>query len=171
MRKLVVLMLVLGMASLANAGVISLVGPASMDPGTSATWKIAYSGSPADIQMFDVTIAVDALVGSLSNATITASDRLTDYDYIGENVAGQDYELAGMNDTAGMYLGHVNGALATITFTAGSTPGVYTIDPVIVFMAGTGFGDITGDTAAQGLEVTITPEPATMLILGLGGSD
>ncbi len=71
----------------------------------------------------------------------------------------------GLADNAGDVFG--DGALVTLNLTAGTDAGTTTIDALPDFLAA---GFFTFDSVAgQQFTVNVTPEPATLMLLGIGG--
>jgi len=169
-RALFVLLAVaLGIASLANAGTIAITGANGEScifacPGDVVPLKLVYTGEPA-IGSFDVILAPP--FGSVGNVAIAAGNRQTDYDYINDNGDGS-FEVSASN--ADSALTTVGGVLATFTLTIpiGITADNFLFNPVV-------YGDTlygAGMVAMSGYDVegvSMVPEPATIVLLGLGG--
>jgi len=168
MKKLLILVMVLAMASFANATLVSISGPSTLDKDTTATYTVSYSGTPA-VGSADIDAVADlATKGTLSGGAIVATNRDTTTDWIalpvGTNQNG--YEFSAANATSGIALGT---DLFTFVLTAvGNVGQVITLsmsensfyDAVFVALPG---------VTLSGMDVTITPEPMTIALLGLGG--
>ena len=171
MKKLIALVLVLGLASLANAGSVSITGSDTIVCGTTETYTVVYSGSP-DIVGFDVDVCpVGDCPATITEAgvTILAANRNTDLDYIGP---GYNCELTGVEVVAGSDAA----ALGTTWFTFDLTAAPLgeceycqwvTLTLYDVYIMDTGWQQVNPDMGT--LDVHCIPEPASMLLLGLGG--
>jgi len=164
MKKLLALVLVLGMSSMASAFLIQVDGPATLMPGEKGvyTYSIADDGGRGGLNFFDVYVEMSNDLATLTDATFLATTRnAVDYDYNG--IADNPAEFAFGADSGGL------DALMSIEVTAGAVPGVFDIVTTGVY-----FADITWDDTfmadfAGGAGIQIVPEPITMTLLGLGG--
>jgi len=170
MKKLLILVMVLAMASLANATIVSITGPSTIALGGTAAYTVSQSGTPA-IGSADIDAVADlATKGTLSAGAIVATGRDTTTDYIGApfGTNSNGYEFSAANLTSGVALGT---NLFTFTLTATGTLGQI----IALSMVENSFYDATfvqiptGSVGLQGMNVTITPEPMTIALLGLGG--
>jgi len=167
MRKFLVLVLVLGMASLANAGlvlnpasatialngstILSLTTNAQISAGVNEQYAMILgpAGSLAWDTSAVTTISGDVFAMTVADAGATVPAG-TDGVYVGVFNFGTAY-------AAGSTI--VDGIKVT-----GLKAGQYAISLKNVDMDGS---TITGD--AGSMTLTVTPEPATLVILGLGG--
>jgi len=102
MKKFLVLVMVLGMASTVNAQLgLSISGPDSLVTNATGTYTVSYSG--ATMLAADVDIVVD--FGSIGGGVILTTNRNSGLDFTGINIASSNYEVAIMNDVAATDLG------------------------------------------------------------------
>ena len=171
MKKLIALVLVLGLASLANAGTVSITGPAEIVCGTSETYTVVYTGTP-DIVAFDIDVCPSGecpATISTGGVTIIAANRNPDYDYVGPGYYCPD---DGIEVGAGSDAAALGTTWFTFTLTAAADPPCeycqyVTLTPGYVFIMDTDWQEYVPDFAS--LEVHCIPEPASMLLIGLGG--
>ncbi|MGA2070261.1 MAG: hypothetical protein ABSG97_02835 [Sedimentisphaerales bacterium] len=172
MKKLLVLALVLSMAAAANATLsISLSGPTTLEKNAVGTYTIGYAGV-TNFGGYDLDIVSDQGAqpfGISGGAILTpASNRDTGGDIVGINTTTSNYEISAENFTltGGTDMGS---PLATFSFTAGSVVGIVNIS----LLENSDFFDNAanslGTADMPSMAVTITPEPMTMCLLGLGG--
>lgn len=151
MKKLLVLALVMGVASLASAGVELVPGlEYTVDTGTQT---VTLTGT--DVISFVMNFTVDS--GVLSNGSTAAAFTTVNYD--GMWAYGAWLGVSAANTTA------VSGDIFSIQYDAGATA-ITLVDSVYTGNAGINFG--AGDVALNGMVIEI-PEPATMALLSLGG--
>jgi len=154
MKKLVVLMVVLGLASLASAvPVLSIGGPSSVAIGNTITLTVSSNNTEAYTAYvgFDPVAAatitgVAATASAGEQAAVTASP----YGYA-------NYFTIEAKDTSDPFNSVAAGVQFNISF-KGLAQGA--VD-VLLF-------DNTFSTVVGTQRVTVTPEPATLAILGLG---
>ena len=170
MKKVLVLMLVLGMASLANAGLViapategvlvgSDLGISAIDGQTAdrAVWLVVTGPGTIDMTtgvFADPQFATTA-EGRLFNMDIASPDNVDFVAYLAE-LAGAPVSAVGFADIS--IPGSTYPVLASSVITGISYAG--TADFVVTMF--------DGDAFANNGSVTITPEPATLAILGLG---
>ena len=166
MKKLLTLMLVLGLVSTANAAIIQLSYNGVTDgPGNVTAVTVNYTVDPAfkidvhsdtDNYNYDtwVTITGPATGFSVANTTIlpAAGDDAGVYD-----VARPDHLWVQALDSAAPF-----NVVAGLHFEWAMT---CTGDGVVLVQ----LKDFNSDQVLDTIEVTQIPEPATMLLLGLGG--
>jgi hypothetical protein len=167
MKKLLVLLMVLGLVSAANAALtVSISGPNSLETDETGTYTIDFSG--ADIISADVDVISDS--GSqpygIGGGVVIATGRNTGLDWADLNTSTGNYEL-----TAGQDNGEtIGGPLFTFEFTAPSaipSGGTVTLSMIELSFFDADFEMVTPSLGT--MEVTITPEPMTIALLGLGG--
>jgi hypothetical protein len=164
MKKLLVLVLVLSMATLANAAlVLTIDGPATLLTGETGTYTIGYSG--ADLGLVSSDVDVIATLGSIGGGAGITTNRDVALDVFGINGATGNYECAIINDVLATDLGS---PLMSFQFTAGMVTG-----PAVIQLLDNGQMDTTW-TIIEGavlptMNVMITPEPMTLGLLALGG--
>jgi hypothetical protein len=165
MKKLIVVLIVLSMASAANAMgglplTLAISGPDSLVTGATGTYTVSYAG--ATILLSDVDIVTD--LGTIGGGVILTTNRDTALDWTAENSITGNYEVSICNDVLQTDLGYL---LFSFQLTAPGTTGVATIS-----LIGNAFYDLDWNVLTNAvlptMEVTITPEPITIGLLGLG---
>jgi hypothetical protein len=162
MKKLLVLVLVLSMASMASATLtLSISGPDSLVIGTQGTYTISYTGGT--ILASDVDISADK--GTIGGGVIITTNKDGALDLVRVNPLSGKYQIAITNDLVGTDLGSPT---ASFVFTAPMTTGT-----ALLTLGDNGQIDldwvVLGDAVMGSKSVLITPEPMTMMLLGLGG--
>jgi hypothetical protein len=169
MKKLLIFMLVLGMASWANAALsVYISGPNTLSENEVGDYTVTYSG--ATIASADVDIVSDEGLQpyGIGGGVILTTNRDSAYDIVGINSSSGNYEISMANGlTPPTDLGS---PLFSFQYTA---PSVAPLDgKVILSLIENSFFDLDWNliegTVMPTLEVTI-PEPATIALLGLGG--
>jgi len=159
MKKLLALVLVLGLASVAGAA-LKLDAPASVD-GLATTISVVAGGGVVPTDYFAVVVADGA--GVVTGFTVVAPDSIQFDMY-----EGADAFLPGSN---GIWGGIAN--IAGTTTAADGTPfltGINLTVPAFGLVTVQLIGDLFGQqTVVDTAEVMFTPEPITMTLLGLGG--
>jgi hypothetical protein len=165
MKKLLVLMLVLGMASLANAGLVLNPTSIIVDEGLSAPVAISTDAAISSGVGEQYLLLVGPAGISITADVATAISG----DCFIMNAA--DAGVAGPGGQDGVYGGVFNfGA----TYVAGSTifDGItvtgLTAGQYVATLYNVDFDGVTITGTAGEIAVTVTPEPATLAILGLG---
>jgi hypothetical protein len=156
MKKLLVLALVMGIASLATAGFdLSTINGLSYSVDGN---KLTITG--ADVVGYTMNLAPEG--GSLSNGVVAAG-------FIGTANAGSEYYGVWTGVAASVGGGgnpNVTGTIFTIDFTPGTSLVTF------AYSSAAGASTITMGTETitlDGYSMTIVPEPMTMGLLGLGG--
>ena len=197
MRKLLILMLVLGLASYASAGLSWTVtgstvapGSTSVNPGDVLTLDLVETGDNVVSMVIDwitdgdptgglfTSSAVDpgfnviAVPGMSTGVPVPVFDAfLTGYAYPPSGLPLDDWAWVDVLST--LAPPPTGPGMLTLGYTASMTPGVYNI-------AGGVYGpplgganvvneQVGGGTPLPGLAITVVPEPMTMVLLGLGG--
>jgi hypothetical protein len=155
MKKLLVLALVLGMATLANATLtngltLNVTGTAVTVTGTSTTdWDLVVISnktlSPLDASALNMSVApsMSGLMAGFSDLVAGCADDLSAY------TSGAVWTITSASGET-----YKTGTYLTLTSTAGATVTLAQFDE--------------GTTHLVGMQ-TIVPEPMTMALLGLGG--
>jgi len=166
MKKILVLMLVLGLATAANATMSLTIQdvPSSMEVDDSAVIAINDSvGYVSGDDLYFVLVA-DTGLATISGGSVMADTQ--DTSILG-TATGIGYDGT-LGDGIGGYVGSTGGT----AFGPGDY--IYDIDlaadaqgTVTVYLLTT--VDFAEWTTADSAEVTITPEPITLALLGLGG--
>lgn len=163
MKKVLVLMLVLGVASLASANYVPTVnGGLSVTVGKGGTVTLVVANNTAgvagNLQQADDYVLFDTpgLVASVGGPTYGSAYLTGAPGWIDQtgSMAGL-YEL---NNSLAANTAVPVGNIVTITLTMGNTQGTTN---VTVYE-----GDLS--TVDGNASITVTPEPATLAILGLG---
>lgn len=151
MKKVLVLALVLGIASMASATLS--YSPTAITMGLNSTATVTISADSAD--MYEVWAGAD----TSDIAEITA---VSAYDAAGEDASGTASAYAGWWILIAKDLDPDNppdvaaGDHWDVTISSGSTTGTITLDSACYSGGGT-------------IDVTVIPEPITVALLGLGG--
>ena len=150
------------MASAANAQILelSISGPSSLATGATGTYTVSYSD--ATICFSDVDIICD--LGTIGGGVILTTNRDTEYDWTAANPETGNYEVIIAND---MLVTDLGSPLFSFQLTAPGTTGVATISLIENYFFDLNWNMVT-DTFMPSKEVTITPEPVTIGLLGLG---
>jgi hypothetical protein len=168
MRKLLVLMLVLGLASWASASPVSISGPTSLTIGQTGTYTISLSGTPRVI-CFDMDIHLNNELCPSSNWTIIATNIDTGYNYIGDPLhtpPNYGKEITAMQSSGNTPVGDdwITFQITNVDQTSNWTN--ITLEEVSFW--DTNWLQIT-DMVLNSLAVHNIPEPMTLVLLGLGG--
>jgi hypothetical protein len=166
MKKLLALVLVLCLASLANATVtISISGDSTISTGETKSYTVSWSGTPDIVSVDMDCVSDDADKGTCDNFVIVADYRDTAIDYIGDPLGGgSGAEVSCTNDTTSDPLG---GALFTFDLTAtGSLHDVINLTLTDWYTQDVDWTQVIPDMSGMGVE--IIPEPITLALLGLG---
>jgi len=155
MKKLLVLSLVLGIASLATAGMTISVDKDVLLPGEVATVTISNDVSSNTLSY--LVVADDGSVGAVSNPTMLITlGALAGASPYTEAGFGTGYEITTAADAPALPQA---GQQWSFSFSS-ALEGISNIQL---------FDDNLGyDAPASAVQVTVIPEPATMALLGLG---
>jgi len=169
MKKLVVLMLVLGLVTVANASlkiqVNGVTDPVGLTVPTGSILTLAVVGDGGTAQPQDVALLPS--LGSITGGTLVYTGSLSEIDnYVvgdGSGMAEFYNTAAGTNAHAMIYANFANstaGVLSGTMFNAAS----FVINQQTTLKLLAGDGSSTFDSV-----VVNVPEPITMALLGLGG--
>ncbi len=154
MKKLLVLMLVLGMASLASAGLSIRI---SGEPGAGEQFSVILSGLVSDLGGGEIAGAIETAIAADDHGVIKPTVGLgSTTDSFGA-FGTYDFSIGVGNDVTGWTS---DGDWVEVVFTAGLAGTSYEF----ALQDGT-FSHVYGSE----IGVTVTPEPMTMVLLGLGG--
>jgi len=174
MKKLVIFMLVLGLASVANATIAFNWNAAAALPGADLTIELIADASE---QVSTISLALvndNNFGGSVTPGAFSADFMTSDPGYKGSDFGYGAGQLIGASasDEVGQY---VTGLLYSYTYTI---PGTATAGQVIGFTV-EDFPDFgltsvvtlldSSTMVPADFNVTIIPEPMTIALLGLGG--
>jgi hypothetical protein len=164
MKRIIVVLIVLSLASAANATLqLTISGPDSFVPGCTGIYTVSYSG--ATILASDVDIVTDH--GTIGGGVILTTNRDTALDLVHVNPLSGNYQIAITNDIMGTDLGS---PLFSFQFTASS---IYSVSHHISLIDNGCFFDLDWNqiegTVMPSMMVVWIPEPMTMALLGLGG--
>ena len=162
MKKLVVLMLVVGMASLASAA-FTLTGSTSVDAGSSQSIGIYNDTASAPQEQFYLAMTVAGTVGSWNGANAQyAPPGVT-------GTPGNVYYGTAVDPTIDVWYANTSNGVPTDYFDVG-TLADFGLDAVAVGTVGLTLLDF-GFNVLDTMTITVTdiPEPMTMALLGLGG--
>jgi len=162
MKRLVVVLMVLSMATLANAALqLTISGPQWILPGGSATYTVGYTGGT--ILGSDVDIVVD--YGTIGGGVILTDKRDHALDFVGPNPVGGNYEVAIINDVAATDLGS---PLFSFQVTS---PAIYCVQTITLIDNGQidlQWNQVM-DAVMPSFSIVLVPEPMTIGLLALGG--
>ena len=175
-KKLLVLMLIIGMSSMANALVLSFElagGGTDVEEFSAVTINIRGDVGADD---YKVTTAITGSFSGVGVGTVDTgfTDSLTTNGQLKDGTVSNIwvYEKKGIVDTVGEDPSVLSSVVfGTITLTSGADGGTITIDD----FAGSAYGPPTSSkynntTVTMGsLVLDIVPEPMTIALLGLGG--
>jgi len=171
MRKLVVLLLVFAMASLANAAIVSFSAEDYV-PGSPITITVS-----SDELVTGLVLALITDNGFAGTATPGAWDALFTVADPGYNA--DDFGLGGTGDLI-MVTGAITpgfpatGDLYTYTYDVPTTATgdiTFTVEDAHGYFSSISYmvGDVATPMSITGMEFTSVPEPMTIALLGLGG--
>jgi hypothetical protein len=169
MKKLLALLLVLGMSSLASATTVSLTDEGmtiDATPGDTVTLTISSDATPG-IVAFDAIITVTG--GDIISAAMDGGD--ADYGTYGWDVGFPIYAIgvgtSSVEIGGGNFMGNVNTIIGWVDVAYEGGTQVVDIAPGVAH-GGNGDTGLNPLTYSSGV-VTIVPEPMTIALLGLGG--
>jgi len=182
MRKLVVLLLILGMASLANAGyVLNLSAPGPINPGQTLTLTISANSSGAGLLGEFILItqtSLASITGGTMNIPTASGFNTADASmlFTDPSPTASGNGVTGLNGRDGGVVGTINAYATSEPFAPGNYITGITFTAIAAGTAHIEFLDVyntndatDGAVPIASADVVITPEPATLAILGLGG--
>ena len=164
-KKIGVMILVLTMAAAAKAELLfTLSGPSSLNFGQTGTYIIGYSG--LEISGADIDIVVDK--GELGGGVILVPHDSPPDIWIPPLSGPGNFEMWAINDSPPRDLGS---PLFSFDFTAPSSGTIGEI--ATISLLENSFLDLNFDNVEGAImpymQITLTPEPTTLVLLGLGG--
>lgn len=178
MKKIIAVVAVLAMASMAHGVALSVGATAPVAPGATLEIPILISGGETNIQGITMNVAIPAggILGYNPKAGILAgSSNTPDAPFIFNNATGEP-ATAGTPVATAVYsdfsmnfgaFATANGVAGVVSVTtAGLAPGTYDVMLESMFGKATVGGAEVSATAGA---FTVVPEPAAALLLGLGG--
>ena len=165
MKKLLVLMLVLGMTSLAGASIVSLVDNGlTISVPTGTTVKLLVS---SDTGLLGLDVIATVVGGDLITGAMNKSDAASyGWDAVGFPIDPLGVGTAMAEIGAGNFSGNMMPVVGyfDVLYTGGEQH--FSIRPGMTFGGSADINFGVPDIAGM---VTIVPEPATIALLGLGG--
>lgn len=176
MKKALVLMLVLGMASLANAGIIPSMQQYKVD---TVITSIDAADNLVAAGLHTITLATlqsaagiyDGGAIVLTGGATYVSGSLTKANLPGQWVAFPDTAWAIENWDVVDYGGAINGLTMGIAWnkTSADPFGLGNLWSITVDLGTSGTAYVLNNDGTNQFSITAIPEPATMALLGLGG--
>jgi hypothetical protein len=158
MRKLLVLMLVLGMASLANAALVLTV-PVEVDVA-DGTYSVILSGTNAD--KFDGGVYASPFPSAVTAAAGVVTGNLGD---LGSTTSFDDGYFIGWEISVGETgQGALVSATWSVEYTGYAVGPLFTSQVIDLYNYGVSY-----ETPVAQATVNFIPEPMTLALLGLGG--
>jgi hypothetical protein len=155
MKKLLILLLVLGIASVANATVSFELGTMEAVTSTTATFAIVSDDTAATTRYVGADIGLGDVTGMVATTNAGPDAIVTESPYSYDGYWGIESKDNDTEDGWQIYAG----TQFVGTLSVGATTGTYLID-----LYASNFS-----TVIDTLTVNIVPEPVTMVLLGLGG--
>ena len=175
MKKLLVLMLVLGMASLANATMLTFSldgGGTDVQPNTSITINVTADVGAQSFELGGITIAGD--FSNLATGSVHAGFDLAHSDGLLDDGSPSNVWIRQVGGTVNATGGSPDVAagqiLYSFTMTSGAAGNTITIDALAFMLPPPVYVQLnTHDVDPAALALNIVPEPMTIALLGLGG--
>lgn len=173
MKKILILMLVFGMASVANAGFVILDGsgntatPTAVAGTGSMTLYVQYTAS--DCMLADVELDADQSATISDGSILLAAGYDTDYSgFFDPITTGMQREVvAGYSDGSTTVPSSSNLFSFGVSWSAVDAGETIAVTGADYYSVGTDWYPITATMA--GYDILIVPEPMTIALLGLGG--
>ena len=169
MKKVLVLMLVLGIASLATAGLTASIDGTSVAPSGSLNIDIgAASTTTVNKMQVKATITAGTGTASFSTTGVTLNDPGFQAALTWNVDSASVMEIKGANIFGDSTITDPYTFVDNLKL-VGGTAGTVTLDIIVSASSVLGDGTMDAGTSLLSQTITVVPEPATMALLGLGG--